>query len=399
MCGKIGHFRIGFGVAPEQRIACLCLSCGVQTKSVLRLDYKNISHVFESEDWEVVDLDLNSTFPSQTIYVDLPVHKSIVGARTMTNGSGSPFIWLISHLAEPELYMAKSEVIQELRVRRYSFIRKLPDLFFGGNLGALNQALYSVFPDEPAGGFNKGNVVFAFYRALDLLYMPILPNDKDIPLRNEFCAFVSKAREQNEDAFHSMLLQADEEAGFDSLSRKAIETICRCFGKMDAFLPALAIEHLRLPTPGLEEFSIFRDDFDEIKQIYVELFEVHSKILPIIGMIANLLKRGNIDQWGDGKTRSFSRALALKAVQKEFILNEYPEAKRIFVLTSRQQRNDFAHHKVRYDFASGYLINEKGDKVHVLAFLGEFLNVARSSHHTLVILEELQKVMGKDYFD
>jgi hypothetical protein len=347
---------------------------------VLRLDFEKIGHAFESEDWEILNSEAGLDVPSQTIYVDLPVHKSLVDARTMSKERPSPYIWVMSHLNDPEGYHLKSTQILHIRTQLFPIIRKLPQPFFNKNGGPLEAGLKQVFPEDADRQIHQGNLGFAFYRAFDMLYLPILDVPKTSLVRSEFKSTVERIGLENSKKLKELLNEIKQKMDFEGLSRKTIDTICKCFSKSDAFLPALIMENLKDPKPSVEEFSIFRDDFDELKSVFVEIFELQSKYLLIIGAVANLANRGTVESWGDGQTRSFKKAMKLKAFDREFILNEYPEAKSLLSMSNRL-RNDFAHYNVRYDFPSGQLVNEKEERVHVLSFLGDVLNAVRSSHY------------------
>src|SRR5579862_8535870 len=89
-CQNTIMFRIGIGLADEEKFICQCPYCGVALRGVLRLDQKAVTAKLESED--ITDLQKDSvedetSLKGVNVYTDLPVHRSSQGKSLAEGGS------------------------------------------------------------------------------------------------------------------------------------------------------------------------------------------------------------------------------------------------------------------------------------------------------------------------
>jgi hypothetical protein len=88
--------------------------------------------------------------------------------------------------------------------------------------------------------------------------------------------------------------------------------------------------------------------------------------------------------------------LGRHANEREFILDELPNARVFYDGIRRHSRNAFGHYNVEYDFAAGELVDQRtGARTSLLLFLVDYLEAARMTAYLLTVAEKIT-VAGRD---
>jgi len=390
-CGNTINFRIGIGLADEEKFVCQCPYCAVALRGVLRLDQKAGKSKLESED--ITDLHKDSvegesTLRGVNIYTDLPVHRSCQGKSLAEGGSAFMQLWEFMGDRFPE-YQSRAHLLHEFRLLVLPSIRRTASLYVAENWQDLGRSLKELKLSDISGAAGQ-HPAYAFQRLFDSLYVPILDPDIRIPLTDELLVNLNACTQRHKEVFAAFLTRLFEQHGFGQFRRQVVETTAKCFSKFDALVPALAYEHFTKEwAKRLDDFQIFRDDFDELKSLYVDVFELASRSLVYTGGISNLANRGSVTQWLDGKHRELTPFLKARAVDREFVLNELPRLKALYDSIKRHTRNDIGHFKMYYDFATCCLIDEKGGKENFILFLQDFLCAVRLTAYLVTLAEKV----------
>ncbi|HEV8359833.1 MAG TPA: hypothetical protein VGR28_05180, partial [Candidatus Thermoplasmatota archaeon] len=296
---------------------------------------------------------------------------------------GSPYVMLQMHMGQEDFgdFYRRCGQIAFWRTNCFPDIRRAASVYAGREFSNLVKALGFLGP-----ALRKRHPIYRFQRAFDNLYVPIRPaveSSWKVELR---AMFRSLAPENEPDLkFVSSLVARSE---FPHFHRKVVEAATKAFDRYDSFFPALAYERFMPRSKAdLQRFRINRDDFDELKVTYVDIFEITSRALAYIGAIANHVRRGSEETWVDGQTRSLDSVLKMTSFQREFVLQEFPGLRTLYDEIDRSTRNDFGHFKVRYDFSRGVLVNEQGVEENFLLFLVDVLGAARVSEASMRLLE------------
>ncbi len=381
-CDEVSLIRIGLGTAEEEKFAYQCPKCKVILRGVLKLDYRRRDWELKSEDFEMVPQASvpDDALPALSIYTDLPVHKSRMG---MSLGPiGSAFLSLIEFIGNerfPE-YLTRSHMIQRMRLETLPILRRAARHYVARDLKSLGKVL-----SKTAGQDARQDPDDEFQRLFGLLYGPLQPWDNPIGWELELHSLLQRSRSANETAYGDTMAEMVEKGGFPEYRRKVVNASISCFEKVDAILPPLAYEYFTDESKAKwAEFRIFRDDFEELKVLYMDVFELASRCVPYVGLFANLLGRGNPWLWADGKSRSLKSAMRLKAADREFILDELPKAKLLYQGISRKTRNKIGHYKVEHDIETGSLVDERGERTNFLLFLSDFLGAVRMTAYLLL---------------
>ncbi len=123
--------------------------------------------------------------------------------------------------------------------------------------------------------------------------------------------------------------------------------------------------------------------------MYVDVFELSSRGLAYLGVFLNLTRRNDPRTWADGKKRTIKKALGLKAVEREFILDETPRLKTLYGNIRRHVRNDVGHYHLYHDVATGDLVDEKGRRTNFLLFMTDFLGAVRVTAFVMALVDNV----------
>lgn len=383
-CRKPFTFRIGVGRGDQQAFVFECPRCHAALHGVLHADQRQPRLRLESEDMvEIPERKANGweEWPGVTVYTDLPVHVSCLG-KSMLEG-GSAFITLGKFMPEGAWrdYNERVAALHELRLQLLPALRRATAHFIAKDWVNVSKVLSAALVDQP----HEIRARASFHFVSSTLFGPLF---SETPWVDEVWALfraTAAARRPELEALRGII----DRTGFRQFRRQVVETLVRLFQKADALSSALAYERLR--GVDAREFKIFRDDLDVLKSLYVDLFELASRALAYLGVVANLHLRGDPEQWANGKTRTLGKMLTANAVDREFILGEFPACASLYAGLNRHTRNDFGHCKVHYDFASGCLVDQDGKEENFLLFLLDLLGAARCAAFCLLLVRLLDE--------
>jgi hypothetical protein len=384
--------RIGIAPAREMRIRCQCPNpnCGVALR--MRLDVADPERTrFSSEDVaETPGGDPAAGALTLVLYTDLPVHRSLLGRPH--DEPASAFIHMFGLWGERAAeYGARSRQLQVMRDAAFPDIRRAASVYAGDDLDRLPAALVRLGISDRVPELADLDAVYQLGRAIDLFHLPFV----DLPARmlatQELVEAMVAAERDHPDAFGRLLELFLTELRFREQRRQIVETAMDALDQVDALLPGLAWEHVSVePAPDPDEFRIVRDDFDQLRARYVDIFELASRTLAYVGAIFNLARRGYPTAWSSGSTAQVRTLLDRHASEREFILNELPAARVFYDAIRRHSRNAFGHYNVEYDFAAGELIDQRtGARTSFLLFLVDYLEAARMTAYLLTVAEKI----------
>jgi hypothetical protein len=396
-CDKPFLIRLGIGLADEQKFVFDCPECSAVLRGTLYLDHEEVSFTVKSDDFHQVDPDEvegAGDFPAVAIYVDLPVHRSFT-QKSFQPGP-TPFVILMYFLEKGtiEEWTKRKNTLHQMRLQLFPEIRRAASFYSARDWSNLAKQL----SDEPLAPTQKESdlrAIYTFNKVFQHFYDPILAKDVQTRLDDELQAHVKNCCSQHASEFRKLLTDLVDHNGFGQFRVKVVETALRCFDAFDAVIPPMTFEMFSTEWQGrVDEFRLFRDDFDRLKAIYVDAFELSSRALAYVGTVVNLAKRGDCRKWSNagskgwakGEKRSVKDVLKMKAFERQFILSELPAASALYDAVDRHTRNDIGHYNVYYDFKSGCLIDEQGTQENFLLFLRDYLGVVRATSYLMSIV-------------
>lgn len=384
-CGNSAVVRIGVGTVEYEKFVYPCPYCGSTIHGVFRVDFATPNAHLETADAERLSTkDANlKDLKAVTVYTDIPVHQSIVG-RSLAEG-GSAFMSLMRFMGQDSfsVYMTRAHLLQAARVQVLPILRRAQGFYTARSLarlsGLLSRALDSTVEDP-----NE-----AIRELFGMLYAPIQFRTGPLGWMDEVGRIFTESMAKG-DPCRETLNQIFEEGSFRHYRRQALAATLKCFEKCDALLPPLAFEYF---SPAYNsrwsEFRIFRDDFEDLKVLYVDVFELASRGLAYLGAFLNITRRNDPRIWADGKKRTIQKALGLQAFEREFVLDETPRLKALYEHIRRQVRNDIGHYHLYHDVATGNLVDEEGQATNFLLFLTDFLGAVRVTAFVMALVDNV----------
>ena len=368
-------FRIGLGIAPQQRFAFLCPICGSRLRGVLTVQ-PGQKPVVASDDY--VDLEgqidegVLDKLPSTTVYVDLPIHKDAIG-KSLAQG-GSAFLELRRVMgASIESYIEKFDALRQTRQSLVPELLRAYPVFASRNWFSLSVVLKNGNLGHLLGSTSNAGPRESYLRLLQFSLNPLVVEcDAQLRCHQEVLEVVATALTTAPEATSEFLRSADRQGIRAHLRTGLIEVSARLAEQLDMFIPALAIDHFSDDWRArIGEFRWFRDDFELLKQLYVDTFEVASTFLALLGPLSNIARRGSASVWLDQEKRKATALFADMTSERRFVLDEFPQLRQSYESLSAKRRNEFSHMRSTYDIATGAVRLANGKEVSIFTALND----------------------------
>lgn len=391
-CGNEMLLRVGMAPAPEMRVRCQCPYCGVALR--LRFDIGDASAQMRSEDVSECVASPDEAIKSLVLYTDLPVHRSLLGRSAKEPASA--FLLMVPLWGERAgEYSGRGNDLYRLRTQVFPDVRRAASLYAQGDMARLQPAVDRLAAAGLAPRIGSLPAVYRLARAIDLSYMPLVDISRKMLATHELISVLMAADQRDPALFLALLGLLRDDLGFDEYRRQVVETAMLVLDHIDALLPGLAWEHvIDAESLDIDDFRIVRDDFNELRARYVDIFELASRTLVYLGSIINIATRGDSTAWAQGKPTALHTMLRRPAAAREFILDELPRAKAYYDDIHRHSRNAFGHYNIEYDFEHGELVDQRsGERTNFLLFMSDYLGAARLTGYLLTVAEKLTITM------
>ncbi|MEL7641821.1 MAG: hypothetical protein AAGU21_19475 [Solidesulfovibrio sp.] len=389
-CDELVNLWVGVGLAERQPMVFLCPYCGSELHIILVLDYKKITTKIESNDIVIVDEERDESRKGVNLYADLPVRKDKQGV-SMAQG-GSAFMDFSGQIPWDEFvdYNKFKDKIHSLYQVVYPTIRRTKELYLIENYEALARQLKKINGiqlknDEPK------NVIATYH---NILMNFGLPDFEDVILKAAFSNIFSNfidCQKKYSDKTIDLLSSFWNKHRYAVFSRRLIDVFLAFMSKFDALNLGVAYSLLIEAGCNLNDYLVFRSDFNELKSIYVDGYEIAMQGLTFIIPIYNLAVRGDSECWSNGVNEPLYKFTKKTSYNKEFSFNNEPALRNIYTGMNRNLRNKIGHNDILFIFKSQEIILGQGDTILLADFLESFINVYKVIGY-LLCFENLMKI-------
>jgi len=382
----VARLGIGSGRLP---LIFQCPRCEVALRATLEPDPQTLELNFKSED--VVpeeEATGDGDLPSVTVYADVPVPKAMQGILAK-DAILSPFVLFAQVIGHDELgeLMERVEAMRSFRSSVFPKLRRAASLIRTGDFTALAAAVGRLPGAGEVEGLREQHPLYQFGRYVETLFLPFAPLEPRIAAIGELGTLLIAVEHQEGGPEHLETL--NNRPDWIEHRRRIYESVVNALSLVDTLMPAMAWERVDEERFKVDDYLVMRDDFDQLKGVYQDLFELGSRSIAYVSSILNLVIRGDPRQFSNGRRCSLTRALRATANQREFILDELPQAKPLYDQIDRHTRNDIGHRLVSFDFATQTLVDNKGRQTNYLLFLEDFLEAVRFSSYLLGVAEKV----------
>lgn len=369
-CNQDFVLAYAVGLNTRTRLAFPCPRCKVILRCTYVKDYATAGLNIETQDfkWTGIVTDASDTLPGVTVAADIPVHKRFSGQGLNRGGS----VWLSIFAASDKTYLARASenwnMLNELVLEHLPNLRRAASCWRIGDSINLLACIKGV--PGCTGKDDFALIATGLQYMMDLSFVEAKRSVAD----RDIMQLVNRLSKRT--AYRTLLQQFVTE-GFPAYSDRLVDLCERTLLHYDAAIPGLVGESVEaMSETGFEDYRLFRDDYTELQSLYVEAFEITSKLVAFVGCCLNVANRGATDRWSNGTHKTLSSCLQLVAAQREFISIELPSMHALMSEMDRHLRNRFGHYNVRYEARDGYFHDGK-TSLNAIEFHIDYLNHIR----------------------
>ncbi len=351
-CGDSVRLRISIGHEDEQCFYFICPHCHSALRGALLTDPtagELRGLIIDGREARFVD----ESDAVVNIVTDLPHDPR---ATSMEVFGGSPFIMHFQLLGEPYVKWAenRSTFLDVVRINWHDVVRWY-GFYVRRDWARFDEHARRYWSDKwsiPSSMLDRHDVI---HRALEVIFLPLFP-------KGEYVNWKIMTRQPINEA--SWTDVASFARGWTrnrdvSSVQQEIFTLLDHFVQLRwALLPGLLLQLYdavgKAPDPT---WRITRDDFRQLRDLYITIFETAHRCIPIVLAFDNTLRRGNPDRFPDNTSMALAKVQALRPVDREKLLVLFdPWGGEVRSLLNRKLRNAIGHGSVVHDLRTGRVV-------------------------------------------
>ncbi len=384
-CNSPIRLRISVGLDIEQPFYFVCKKCNASTKGKLVIRYEPTPDArLELEEGEMLS-DEDEVSQTVNIHPDLP---SICDAKEMWDEGGSPFIMQHQLLGDrfTEFYnrLGKYRGVCDrdwLKVKRWLnyYVNSRWDEY-----DAEGEKIFEEDWPQPNQEWHRHDCI---HKILDVYFAPLWVNSFYVDMKTEWCGLFSFKSKTGK--IIQKFVDESVSSGEIAVAQRDVFHCLELFvDNRSALLPALPAL-MYTGQDAIKELRLFRDDFSNLRDLYVTTFETCHKNLRYVLAVVNAIERGSVDDFDAPKVNKMSDFDKLVNARKVQLLLSSPIWKSWELVFDRKLRNAIAHHSIRHDLSSGVLIDEEGHDIPYLEFVMKSLNLI----HPILLMANVLKTL------
>lgn len=360
--------RISVGIDLEQPFYYVCGRCNAATRGKLLIWYEpRPGGKLELEAGKVLKENEN---PNQviTLHPDLP---SKAEARDMREPGGSPFLMHFNILGNRFYeFEMRLRIFREVADRDWVNVRRWIGYYLDENWEQFDQERMRLLGKSREQLLQEWQRHDVIHRALDIMFMPLCLKPYYPIMKEEWCEVFSLAAKKPA-KLKAFVRESVESGEIRNRQRDIFHCLELFIENRSGILPGLAADMYPAgQRAALRELRLFREEFPQLRDLYIATFEICHHALKFVMGIINIVNRGSPDDFGPKGPRGLGAFEKLANSQKAALLTSLPEwKKRWGDLLNRRIRNVIGHHSVRHDLPSGLLVLRDGSQITYLEFV------------------------------
>ncbi len=391
-CNENVVLRVSLPLAKTEGFLLPCPECQVALRGKMSIDYETPTVKILSEDFEVdsgYDAAKAEGCEVVTISTDLPIHRTR-HKKNLIEG-GSPFLWLHKLLGS-EKFIEHKKLIDSLNLLREKQFNNFKVAISYAETYQWNRVSKVVNRIAPIKGYyntKTENAIYSFYRTLTIFYAPLISLQEMLDIYDESYQHINKCLKNKRKIYSNLLTEFKQLYGYEEYRNKVLGCYYRTLQNFDSYIAGIVYDYMPDDIkPNLEDYRVFRDDYELVKSLYVDIFKCVSMMLFYLGSIVNLSQRNTSYNFFNGinNAKNFRKG---KAYDKLKILDELPALKKLIEKVSRPMRNDIGHFNASYNFREGVLTYEDGSKTNYIIFLNHLLSAVKAMWFLISINEKI----------
>ena len=373
-CGAKIVLRVGIGLDDVQPFYFICDDCKAVTRGKQIITYEpRPSARLELDAGKLLDDDKN---PNQviTLHPDLPAKSE---SKDLREPGGSPFLMHHKILGDRFLeFNTRLKTFHYSNQRDWVRLRRWIGYYLADNRQQFDQEGKCLLKGKLQCQWQDRERHDIIHRFLDLMCAPLWLHPYYPDMKADWCKIF------NLSIRHSTTLKKfvceSIESGIIRSSQKDVFHCLELFMEnRSGILPGLAAEMYPAgERAAIIELRLFRDEFPQLRDVYIATFEACHNILKFVLGIINIAYRGSPNNFGTKHPKNLDAFDKLSSGQKVTFLTSLPTwDKNWGLILDRHVRNAIGHHSVRHDLVSGMLVLRDGSQLPYLEFVMKTLRL------------------------
>lgn len=390
-CNETFIFRAVVPLATTEDFCFGCPNCNIKLIGELELDYQVPKMLIKPLGFELTEEWLpEGNHHVITMATDLPVHRD-KHKNTLDKG-GSPFLWLMVKMEESFMkWKEKVDYLQSIRHDRLALIKTIVNY---AEMRAWDKVKEMLSPEVLTKSSSEMETIYSFNRFLSTFYLPLIPIDNMMEIMDDYYPHLNNCRNNHLETYKSLLEGFVNTFGYNNFRIKLFNTFVRVLERYDAFIVGNLYEQMPHSLQSdINSYRIFRNDYDLVKGLFQDIFELNIHSLIFVATILNLSCRSDPSHFYDGSTNC-NRFLRKVAFKKLEILNELPIVEKLLLEVSRTMRNKIGHFSANYNYLTGNVVYDDGTEMNYIEFLGHFSRSIKSLWFLLILTEKCDLEMS-----
>jgi hypothetical protein len=396
------RIRLRFTVGRDRRQPFYfpCPVCGAPTRGVFEYLGGHETKL-ELEAGELIAEEVENA-PAVSISADIP---SVAAAKEMWDDGGSAFMHFTSLIGMEKMqrFLTVTDRARDGATKFGPVISRLVSYYSVSDWARFDSNAVALLPPGAHPPVNSLERIDLLHRAFDALVAPVVFADGSegyAQMKMEWNGGLWSGRGSNADA---LLAFGQSEASSPKLMtchRDLLACLERYVANFPGIFPGLLCNLVPQEEQSeIDQLRLFRDDFEALRDLYVNAFEACHKSLRWIIGAANVAQRASADRFLDDTPSAGPAKKPLRSMkdfdkivnaEKRKYLACLPTWNRLWDgLLDRPLRNDFGHASARHDLRSGSLHRDGHPDLHYPRFLQR---VHRMGHAILACTHALKLI-------
>jgi hypothetical protein len=361
--------RLGVGHESRQRFYYVCPKCKAATRGAL-LWHGDARTELELADGRRLETDENCV-AALSINPELP---SFPEARSMSEFGGSPWI-TFTHWLGPDgirQYQKSFYQIRHLVGTDWAKLDRLTTYYLNRDWPHFDQSIGDLLPPEALDfsvEWARDDRIHRLYEIFFAAMWGLYPPKHYLDLKFSWSALWTPTRSH----FRSLVGFAQSESttlGFRNAERDVFSQLARFTELIWGLFPGLLLDLLpQQHQPQIDNLRLFRDEYEVLRDFYIQVFETSHKVLRWIVGTANADRHGDPNtfvavagmspQLSARVPKNLDAFSKLTSANKRAWLSVLPEwHDRWDDLLDRHLRNDIGHASARHDLSTGMILRD-----------------------------------------
>jgi hypothetical protein len=366
----------------------VCNKCNAVTRGKLVIWYKpKVGARLELEEGREIK-ETESSTQVITIHPDLPARAD---AREMWDEGGSPFIMHHQLLgARFSEFYRRLNTFRTVSGQDWLKVQRWIGYYVNCRWEDFDSEGKRIFEENWPSPVKEWMRHDFIHKALDTLFAPIWINLYYPTMKAEWCC-LSGFPEGMPKAVKDFAKSSIQSGEIQEVQKEVFHCLDLFMENRSGLLPGLAAEMYTIDKEkSIQELRLFRDEFSQLRDLYVVTFETCHHVLKYVVAVNNIKKRGDCDDFGQAGPKSIEAFEKLPNAKKiEFLADLAQWQENWPLVLDRNLRNAISHHRVHHDLTTGTLVFEQGEAIPYLEFVVKSLRLI----HPILLVANVLKTM------